>query len=134
MTDRLLFMLQGIDVLRAISGRPFATSPCLSEDLAFLQTDEAYVDYCVDADETFLMIPGSNMLKTQRKLWSLGRKQRILSDAQNTGVNHKSKKPIAMFQFIYNISNDYRFYQRGHHPAQAFELVLNALPSKRVEL
>ncbi|MDP9568218.1 UNVERIFIED_ORG: hypothetical protein J2806_003894 [Kosakonia oryzae] len=120
-----------MDALREISGRSFSTSPCLSEGLAFLQGDEAYVYYGVDAGETFLMIPESNMLKTQRKLWSLGRKQRILSDEQNTGVNHKSKKTIAMFQFIYNISDDYRFFLRGHHPALAFERVLYALPSKR---
>ncbi|MBS1205713.1 MAG: hypothetical protein H6R25_2612 [Proteobacteria bacterium] len=47
---------------------------------------------------------------------------------------HKPEDLITIPQYIRELSDDYRFYLRGHHPALAFELVLYALPSKRVVL
>ncbi|QJT81331.1 FkbM family methyltransferase [Kosakonia sp. MUSA4] len=47
---------------------------------------------------------------------------------------HKPEDLITIPQYIRELSDDYRFYLRGHHPALAFELVLYALPSKRVAL
>lgn len=47
---------------------------------------------------------------------------------------HKPEDLVTIPQYIRTLSDDYRFYLRGHHPALAFELVLYALPSKRAAL
>lgn len=44
---------------------------------------------------------------------------------------HKPEDLLTIPQYIRELSDDYHFYLRGHHPALAFELVLYALPSQR---
>lgn len=44
---------------------------------------------------------------------------------------HKPEDLLTIPQYIRELSDNYRFYLRGHHPALAFELVLYALPAGR---
>lgn len=70
-----------------------------------------------------------------------GAELEALKGAQNTiraslpvlaiSLYHKPEDLLTIPQYIRELSDNYRFYLRGHHPALAFELVLYALPAGR---